>query len=242
MYLVAQIYGVGLITARLKGVDFVIGVFLGLGGVLVCSSLGDIRAVTWAQVAQHIILISAFFVPVTWLSIKQTGNPLPQLAYGQELAKVTAREAELLRDPREIDVITAFKAAASEDARRLDDVPRELAQQREDALRLIERLKHEDASPADIQPAEKALLRLPATEAAAREAWTRAKVANEERTRPLAGMPRQAQPFAGDASGTPDERRAYELSRMNFLALVLCLMVGVQACRTCWYGATPPRR
>jgi len=51
VYLVAQIYGVGLITARLKGVDFVIGVFLGLGGVLVCSSLGDIRAVTWMVAA-----------------------------------------------------------------------------------------------------------------------------------------------------------------------------------------------
>ena len=51
MYLVAQIYGVGLITARLTGVDFVIGVFLGLGGVLVCSSLGDIRAVTWMVAA-----------------------------------------------------------------------------------------------------------------------------------------------------------------------------------------------
>jgi len=51
-------------------------------------------------------------------------------------------------------------------------------------------------------------------------------VANEEQARPLAGMPRQAQPFAGDAAGTPEERRVYELSRMNFLALVLCLMVG----------------
>lgn len=226
VYLVAQIYGVGLITARVTGVDFVIGVFLGLGGVLVCSFLGGMRAVTWTQVAQYIILISAFAVPVTWLSIKQTGNPLPQLAYGEQLAKVTAREAELLQDPKELEVIAAFKAAAAEDSRRLDDVPRALEEQRQAARQLIERLRQEDAPLAAIQSAEKSLLRLPKTEAAAREAWSRAKLANDERARPLAGMPRQAQPFAGDAVGSPEERRAYELSRMNFLALVLCLMVG----------------
>ena len=57
-YVVAQIYGMGLITTRLTGVDFVIGIFLGLGGILVCSFLGGMRAVTWTQVAQYIILSS----------------------------------------------------------------------------------------------------------------------------------------------------------------------------------------
>ena len=56
-YVVAQIYGVGLITTRLSGVPFEIGIFLGLGGILVCSFLGGMRAVTWTQVAQYIILI-----------------------------------------------------------------------------------------------------------------------------------------------------------------------------------------
>ena len=92
VYLVAQIYGVGLITARLIGVDFVIGIFLGLGGVLVCSFLGGMRAVTWTQVAQYIILIAAFLVPVMWLSIKQTGIPIPQLVYG-----VTAGQGDRTR-------------------------------------------------------------------------------------------------------------------------------------------------
>jgi len=39
-YVVAQIYGVGLITSRLTGVAFELGIFLGLGGILVCSFLG----------------------------------------------------------------------------------------------------------------------------------------------------------------------------------------------------------
>ena len=46
-YVVAQIYGVGLITTRLSGLAFEIGIFVGLGGILVCSFLGGMRAVTW---------------------------------------------------------------------------------------------------------------------------------------------------------------------------------------------------
>src|SRR5512147_352547 len=73
-YVVAQIYGVGLITTRLTGVPFEYGVFLGLGGILVCSFLGGMRAVTWTQVAQYIILIIAYMLPVIWLGVKQIGN------------------------------------------------------------------------------------------------------------------------------------------------------------------------
>ncbi|MDO9313221.1 MAG: sodium:solute symporter family protein [Burkholderiaceae bacterium] len=226
VYLVAQIYGVGLITARLTGVDFVIGIFLGLGGVLVCSFLGGMRAVTWTQVAQYIILIIAFLVPVMWLSVKQTGVPIPQLVYGAQLAKVTEREQQLLNDPKEMEVIAAFKARAQDYAARLVDVPKALAAEREAGRRQVEKLKADNAPLADIQAAEKALLRMPKTEAAAREAWTRAVAANEARARPLAGMPPHGQQFAGDPHGTEHEREIFGLSRMNFLALVLCLMVG----------------
>ena len=51
VYVAAQIYGVGLITSRFAGIDFSIGVFVGLAGVLVCSFLGGMRAVTWTQFA-----------------------------------------------------------------------------------------------------------------------------------------------------------------------------------------------
>ena len=64
VYVVAQIYGVGLITARLTGLSFEVGVFVGLAGILVCSLLGGMRAVTWTQVAQYIILIIAYLIPV----------------------------------------------------------------------------------------------------------------------------------------------------------------------------------
>ena len=99
-YLVAQIYGVGLITSYLTGIAFELGIFLGLGGLLVCSFLGGMRAVTWTQVAQYIILLVAYLIPVVWLSVKQTGIPVPQAVYGYQLEKVTAKEKELASDPR----------------------------------------------------------------------------------------------------------------------------------------------
>ncbi len=67
-YVIAQIYGIGLIASRLTGVQFEIGILLGLGGVLLCSFLGGMRAITWTQVAQYIILLLAFLIPVSWLS------------------------------------------------------------------------------------------------------------------------------------------------------------------------------
>ena len=84
-YVVAQIYGVGLITARLTGVAFEIGIFLGLGGILVCSFLGGMRAVTWTQVAQYCVLIIAYLIPAVAISYKITGNPIPQLGFGSQV-------------------------------------------------------------------------------------------------------------------------------------------------------------
>jgi cation/acetate symporter len=226
IYVVAQIYGVGLITTRLTGVDFVIGIFLGLGGILVCSFLGGMRAVTWTQVAQYIVLIIAFLVPVVWLSVKQTGVPLPQFIYGSQLDKVSQREKQLMADPKEIEVIGLFKARAEAYASKLKNVQQALTQDRKAAERRAAQLKADNAPLGEIQAAEKALAAMPKNEAAAREAWTRALADNEARAKPLAGMPPHSRQFAGDLNGSAGERRAYDESRRNFLALVFCLMVG----------------
>ena len=93
-YVTAQVVGVGLIMQRFVGVDYTIGVILGLSGVLVCSFLGGMKAVTWTQVAQYIILIIAYLIPVTALSIQLTGFPLPQLSYGQALQRIQVLEQE----------------------------------------------------------------------------------------------------------------------------------------------------
>src|SRR5260221_562166 len=82
VYVVAQIYGVGLIVSRMTGLEFGIGVFVGLAGILVCAMLGGMRAVTWTQVAQYIVLIIAYMTPVVWPGVKHTGIPGPQFRYG----------------------------------------------------------------------------------------------------------------------------------------------------------------
>jgi cation/acetate symporter len=95
-YVVAQIVGTGLIGARLLGMSFEIAVFVGLVGILVCSMLGGMRAVTWTQVAQYIVLIVAYLVPVVILSAQRYGLPIPQLTYGQVLQEIAVREQQMI--------------------------------------------------------------------------------------------------------------------------------------------------
>ncbi|MCB2021847.1 MAG: cation acetate symporter [Burkholderiaceae bacterium] len=228
-YVVAQIYGVGLITTRLSGLAFEVGIFVGLGGILVCSFLGGMRAVTWTQVAQYIILIVAYMIPVVWLSIKQTGVPVPQAIYGFQLEKVTAKEAQLIDDPKEKEVIAIFKQRADAYGAKLKDVSTSLEAEKSAATMKLDDLRTASAPPAEIQAAEKALGALPRDSAAAKAAWTKAKAADEARARPLAGMPRHAQQFAGNPDGDEKSVKTFDESRRNFLALVFCLMVGTAA-------------
>jgi cation/acetate symporter len=92
VYVVAQIVGVGIITQRFLDVSFGLAVFLGLAGILVCSMLGGMRAVTWTQVAQYIILIIAYLIPAILMSMKVTGVPVPQLMYGIALERIEGLE------------------------------------------------------------------------------------------------------------------------------------------------------
>lgn len=97
-YVVAQIFGTGLIAQRFLDMDFTVAVYVGLAGILVCSMLGGMRAVTWTQVAQYIVLIVAYLVPVVILSAQKYGLPIPQLTYGQALQEITALEQSFLQN------------------------------------------------------------------------------------------------------------------------------------------------
>jgi cation/acetate symporter len=228
-YVVAQIYGVGLITSRLTGVAFELGIFLGLGGILVCSFLGGMRAVTWTQVAQYIILIVAYMIPVVWLSVKQTSVPVPQAIYGFQLEKVTAKEKLLANDPKELEVREVFKQRSAALAEKLKDPAAALAADKAAAEAKLAQLRAANAPAADITAAEKALAALPKDAAAAKTAWTAAKAGADAKSRPLNGMPPHAQQFAGDPKGDAKAVEAYDTSRRNFLALIFCLMVGTAA-------------
>ncbi|MEP7275431.1 MAG: sodium:solute symporter family protein [Betaproteobacteria bacterium] len=218
-YVVAQIYGVGIITTRLTGVPLELGVFLGLAGILVCSFLGGMRAVTWTQVAQYIILIIAYMIPVVWLAVKQTGVPIPELIYGQQLAKVTAREAELIKDPKELQVREIFKARAAEAATNLKDPTAAYTAGKTKLQAEVEKLKAENASPEQIAAATKAVTAYPPDESSAKTQWAKDAALAARAAPPL----RHAEAFPGK------DEEARDISRRNFLALVFCLMVGTAA-------------
>jgi cation/acetate symporter len=218
-YLVAQIYGVGLITSRLTGVGFALGIFLGLGGMLVCSFLGGMKAVTWTQVAQYIIMIAAYLIPVVWLSVKHTGMPLPQFAYGSVLKKLGEREAQLQGDPREREVRQAYVERARAAREKIAALPDSLGRERARLQAQVELLRAGNAPLPLLQEAERALRELPRSTEAARAAWEReAAVAS-----------RALPPVSHTAVHPGADEAARDVSRRNFLALVFCLMLGTAA-------------
>ena len=228
-YVVAQIYGVGLITSRLTGVAFELGVFLGLGGILVCSFLGGMRAVTWTQVAQYIVLIVAFLIPVMWLSIKQTSSPVPQLSYGYQLAQVGQLEQTLISDSKELEVQAIFAQRAKDLEAKLLNPVTALRADRKAAQTLVASLKAAQAPLNERAAAERVLATMPRTLDGATSQWrAQLEVANTK-MKPLNGMTPHAQPFAGDPDGSEQERDSFETSRRNFIALVFCLVFGTAA-------------
>ena len=219
VYLVAQIYGVGLITSKLTGLSFGEGVFVGLAGILVCSFLGGMRAVTWTQVAQYIILILAYMIPVVWLSAKHTDNPLPQVAYGAVLDKVAAREEALLNDPKEREVRKIFADRADAAEVKLSGLPGSFEDGKLQLQRTLDQAKSRSAPADQILAAQKALDTYPKDADAAKAAWSK----------DLALRARAAPPQRHGEAYPAESESARNIARKNFLALVFCLMVGTAA-------------
>ncbi len=91
-YVTAQINATGTIAARALQIPFEVGVWFGLLGILLCSMLGGMRAVTWTQVAQYIVLIIAYLVPVIWMSNVQNFGVIPHFTYGEAVARIAELE------------------------------------------------------------------------------------------------------------------------------------------------------
>ena len=218
-YVVAQIYGVGLITSRFTGLEFGIGVFVGLGGILVCSFLGGMRAVTWTQVAQYIILIIAYLTPVVWLSVKHTGIPVPQLVYGQVLQKVTEREKVLANDPKEIEVRNILKGRADAANAGLKDPDKAYAAGKAELEKRLADMQARNATPEEMAPVTAALAAYPKDATSARAQWEKDKglAARAAPPRP------HAQPYPGK------DEAAQNIARNNFLGIVFCMMFGTAA-------------
>ncbi|WIM04448.1 MAG: cation acetate symporter [Candidatus Nitricoxidivorans perseverans] len=236
-YVIAQIYGVGLITSRFTGLEFGIGVFVGLAGILVCSFLGGMKAVTWTQVAQYIILIFAYMIPVVWLSVKDTGNPIPQIAaYTSALPKVTALEKEFNdkatpKGAKEEEVRAIFRDRAAAADAKLKGLEAGgaafLAEEKKKVEDKAAALKAAEAPDAKaIESAEKALKDFPSDQDKAKAAWKKDLDGAKAKA---AAVKAHAEPFAATGKTPEEVEKARGVAKKNFLALVLCLMVGTAA-------------
>ncbi len=128
-YVTAQINATGTIAARALNIPFEVGVWFGLAGILVCSMLGGMRAVTWTQVAQYIVLIIAYLIPVFWMSSKQGFGLFPHFSYGEAIFAIGELEkmhglgagaegafAETIKGMAGVSVLTKPHFAAAGDA------------------------------------------------------------------------------------------------------------------------------
>ena len=84
-YVAGQMRGVGIVFSRFLEVDINTGVMIGMGIVFFYAVLGGMKGITYTQVAQYCVLIFAYLVPAVFISILITGNPIPQLGFGDQV-------------------------------------------------------------------------------------------------------------------------------------------------------------
>ena len=219
VYVVAQIYGVGLITSRFTGLAFEVGVFVGLAGILVCSMLGGMRAVTWTQVAQYIILIIAYLTPVVWLGLRYTGIPVPQFAYGQTMEKLAVVEKKIMADPKEAEVRAIFKSRADTAAAALKDPAKAFPEGKVALEKRLADLRASGAPAPQIDPVQKALTEYPTDI----EKWKAAMTKDRGLAARAAPLRPHAQPYPGATE------QARDTARLNFIGIVFCMMFGTAA-------------
>jgi cation/acetate symporter len=219
VYVVAQIYGVGLIVSRMTGLEFGVGVFVGLAGILVCAMLGGMRAVTWTQVAQYIVLIIAYMTPVVWLGVKHTGMPIPQIAYGYTLQKLAVVEKKINDDPKEQEVRKIFADRAAAGKAALASPDKAYAEGKARVEENLASLKGANAPADKLADAEKAVAAYPANVNAAKVQWTRET-----------GLAARAAPLRPHAQAFPGkDEAAQNTARLNFIGIVFCMMFGTAA-------------
>jgi cation/acetate symporter len=217
VYLVAQIQGVGLIAMRFIGVDFAIGIFCGLAGILVCSFLGGMRAVTWTQVAQYIILIAAILIPVSLIAHRDGLSWLPQVDYGRLMGRMETLEGQVRDAGAEQGVRDEYRQRAALWQARLDALPQSWVEEKAHLTDSLADLRRHNGPLREIDTVERELGSFPRDAETARIVWTQQR---DDLLAHAATPVPMNEPFPADSEAT---RRLHE---RNFLSLLLCLSLG----------------
>jgi cation/acetate symporter len=216
VYLVAQIYGIGLVASMLSGLTFELGVFLALGGVLLCSFLGGMRAVTWTQGVQCVVIVVSMVVLGMAVSFKTQGHPFVSFAAVQSLPQIQARAKQIETDPAEQSTREVISLRMSNlDVKIAEPIyAREV--ERQNAARQIAKAKADNAPLREIQKLE------------ANPAWRESSVDR------LVGVWQAEREMLQQALQRPVGFQVPYLAGWNSgwnntLALVFCLMLGTAA-------------
>ncbi len=97
-YIIGQMTGVGVAFSRFLGVSNDVGIYIGMGIVFTYAVFGGMKGITYTQVAQFCVLITAFIIPAIFISFQLTGNPIPQLGLGSNLAGTNTALLERLNE------------------------------------------------------------------------------------------------------------------------------------------------
>ncbi|WP_286234049.1 sodium:solute symporter family protein [Thalassotalea sediminis] len=85
-YIIGQMKGVGVAFSRFLEVEYDTGLYIGMFVVFVYTTLGGMKGITYTQIAQYVVLITAYTIPAIFISLQLTGNPIPQLGLGSTLS------------------------------------------------------------------------------------------------------------------------------------------------------------
>ena len=217
VYLVAQIQGVGLIVNRFIGVEFGVGVFFGLAGILVCSFLGGMRAVTWTQVAQYIIFMIALLLPLSMISYKKHNSIFPQATYGKVLEEIEFHEKDFEVTAEEVKVRDFYHKRIISLEKKIQNLPQSFYDGKKQAEKTLQDARAQQVPLKELKALERRLAEYPKDPAHAYEVWQGQK--KEAQIKSQTAIP-SMDPSSNKGVGVSN------LDNVNFVLLIFCLMFG----------------
>ena len=213
VYLVAQIYAIGLVASMLSGMNFELGVFLALGGVLLCSFLGGMRAVTWTQVLQCVVIVSTMVTLAVAVAWHLHGSALPSWGAGMGLQAMAQRVRDIQVDPAEAQSKAIMRERLAELERKIANPEQARFAERQLLGAKIADLKLQNSPVRDIQRLEANPVWHDSDSHRLVQGWQRERSLIEQELQRAIGFER------GSASGIHQ-------GLLNTVCLVLCFMMG----------------
>jgi len=78
-YVIGQMTGAGVAFSRFLEVESWQGLLIASGVVFIYAVLGGMKGITYTQLAQYCVLITAYTIPAVFISLQLTSNPIPPL-------------------------------------------------------------------------------------------------------------------------------------------------------------------